>query len=201
MRVFDFENQVRNLPDVYNKMPDSNNARLLDIERLAVDGLEADIEAVLESLDIEKASGKTLDYYGEMVGQSRGMAQDGQYRVLIKSKILQNFSVGTFPSVLKALYLAFDCAPSEFAIVETNDPCTVRVEKMPFDIATKTGISQEEVVSIIKALIPVGVYVEPVNFEGTFELSASESDMGTEETVGLTDAEGGLVGGELGWMI
>ena len=64
---FNRENYAKNLPDAYAKAEGSNNAKLLKIEKDAVDLLREAIAAISESLDLDKATGKTLDLYGEMV--------------------------------------------------------------------------------------------------------------------------------------
>lgn len=107
------EHPAYNLPDVFAKDPNSNNYKILEIvrrESVILRGRSAFVESIL---DISNASGKTLDLYGERVGQKRGLATDDQYRVLILARILRNLSNGSYNSVVKCLSMIFNCDPSE----------------------------------------------------------------------------------------
>lgn len=214
MKQFDDVNHAYNLPDCYDKTPvrklsngtyeGSNNSKILETERLSVATLCTDIQAVDEILNIEAAEGVTLDLYGEMLNQPRGTATDAQYRLILKSKVAQNLSGGTFPSVLNALYQTFGCDPSELVIYETDKPCTIKVEGVPLGVIAKAGLSTAQTAKIIQRLMPAGVVVEDMSFEGTFEFSATENDMSVDgATKGYTDTEANMtvetaIGGYLG---
>ena len=83
-----FNDNVRKLPDAYYKGKDGNNYKLLQLNELSAQMLDKDMTDVLNSLDIEQATGATLDLYGQMLGQERGSLNDYQYRLVIKNKIL-----------------------------------------------------------------------------------------------------------------
>ena len=118
----------QNLPDAYCKNSDSNNAKLLGIECDAVHALSDAVNSIYDSLDIDKAYGKTLDLYGDMVSQARGKATDEQYRILIKNQITRNFCNGDYNSLMSALCVTFNCNPSDISLVEPEEPCRLRVE-------------------------------------------------------------------------
>lgn len=204
MKSFDKERPVNNLPDYYEKSKSSNNYKLLEIEKVSVDTLDNDIKDLLEMLEIDNAVGKTLDMYGEMVNQQRGLATDDQYRFMIRSKIMQNLSTGDYGSVLKALYMTFGCDPADISIAQSEQPCVVAVKKVPFEIISKAGLNVRQTVQLIQRLIPVGITIETFNFTGTFEFSASENDMETDGKIkGFTDTEDNMTmssatGGYLG---
>ena len=42
-----------------------------------------DIQMVFDCLDLNQASGKTLELYGDTMGQRRGLLNDEQYRYMI----------------------------------------------------------------------------------------------------------------------
>ena len=69
---------VDNLPDAYRKDTDSNNYKILNIQKIEIDGIKEDTEDVYNTLDLDQATGKTLDLYGDMLGQARGFATDDQ---------------------------------------------------------------------------------------------------------------------------
>ena len=70
---------VSRLPDCYRKDSESNNYKLLELGRMATAELRDDIQAVLDCLDLNQATGKTLELYGDMMGQRRGLLNDEQY--------------------------------------------------------------------------------------------------------------------------
>lgn len=190
MKQFDNKNLVNNLPDCYAKSTDSNNYNILQIEKVALELLSKDIEDVLNAKDLNIATGDTLDRYGEMVNQPRGLATDSQYRLMIRAKIMQNLSGGDYKSVLKALYMTFGCEPSRVSIIQSDTPCTVKIERVPLDIITSAGLSTAQTTQIIKRLLPVGIDVETYFYEGTFEFSENENDMSIDgATKGFTDTE------------
>ena len=88
--AFNKLNHAKNLPDAYRKDKDSNNYKILEVERDAVSQLNAMLNQIYEITDLENATGKTLDLYGEKIGQDRGKATDEQYRVLIRAKAVRN---------------------------------------------------------------------------------------------------------------
>jgi len=174
---FHFENPALNLPDSYAKSEDSNNYKILAIGRGTSDGLEKDIADVFESLDLEKATGKTLDMFGEAVNQPRGVATDEQYRLMILSRVARNFSTGSYPSVLATMCIIFSATPDQIFIEELDDAiCTVKVTKLPFDSLNHANMSEGQAMAIIKQLLPVCITLESVNFEGTFEFSDLEAE-------------------------
>lgn len=199
---FDREDYVKNLPDAFRKTQDSNNAKILELAKSSVHELRKAVSAVYDGLDIDKAVGKTLDMFGDMVGQSRGAATDEQYRAMIKSKICRNLANADHDSIVKAICVVFGCEPHEVLLCEADAPCVVSLEKLPFEALNKSNIDAATAVKIIAGLMPAGVLLEALNFTGTFEFAATadvyDADKGfgnTEQTVGgylglLSDSEG-----------
>lgn len=186
---------VTRLPDSYNKNVNSNNYKLLQLQEEQFDKLRSDIKDVLNMLDIEEASGKTLDLYGDMVQQSRGALNDTQYRIVLKTKLGQFQSKGNFSDVMNMIVLTFNCDPSEISIVET-EPCVVYIAKLPLGVLVSAGLTTTQAVQLIKSLLPAGVTVEADYFEGTFELGAVEGE--NDITKGFAAYEGDENGGYLG---
>lgn len=188
---------AKNLPDAYKKTPDSNNSKILRIEKGAMDDLRAAIHGISDSLDLDKAFGKTLDLYGGMVGQERGKATDEQYRILIKSRIVRNLSNGDYNSIVRLLALVFGCDPAEISLVETDAPCRVRLESLPFAALNQLVIDISTAIKIIEEVIPAGVYMESVQFTGTFEFG--DETMIYDEAAGFGN-EAQTIGGYLGYI-
>lgn len=192
------ENHVKNLPDRYNKSAQSNNAKILAMEQDAVNLLRKELQEVYEIGDIFKATGKTLDLYGDMVGQPRGVATDDQYRYMIRLKIAQNISTGNYPSVLEALSVAFNCHPSEICLVDAESACAATLVSIPIATVTAANFTTIQAAALIQRLMPIGVSLESASFEGTFEFS--DAEMEYSEEAGFTDAEGGEIGGYFGFI-
>lgn len=192
---FDRERLEKNLPDAYRKTADSNNAKILNTEKSALDTLREAVSALYECLDIDKASGKTLDLYGEMLGQLRGVSTDEQLRVLIKNRLARNFSDADFNSVVKAIASTFGCEPSDIVLKELDEPCNVMLEGLPISQINESGIDINTAVQIINGLLPAGVYMVAMSFAGTFEFSGTELEY--DEAAGFAD-EAQTIGGYLG---
>lgn len=187
---------VKNLPDAYRKDDGSNNAKILAIEHDASSVLRETVQAIDESLDINKAYGKTLDLYGEMLGQRRGAATDEQYRVLLKNKIQRNFTNADMNSVIRAICTTFDCDPTEILLLEP-EPCVVSIEGLPVHKLAESNIDVNTAIAIISGLMPAGVHIEAISFAGTFEFSGA--DLVYDEETGFADVAQ-TMGGTLGFV-
>ena len=131
MSEFVKDNHVKNLPDVFCKSKESNNFKLLELERLTLEEYRKTLQELFDMIKLENATGKTLDLYGETVGQARGRATDEQYILMIKAKLMQNLSNGSYPSVLNSLCVTFDCKPSQIYIEESQEPCQRQLVQSP----------------------------------------------------------------------
>lgn len=196
MAGFKSANHAQNLPDSYKKTKDSNNYKILEIERIAVNNERETLQKIGNSRGLDNAKGKTLDLYGEMVGQARGLATDDQYRLLIKSRLMRSLSNGSYESIVKSLCATLNCKPSEISITEKDEPCVVQSITLPLTILAQAGLSKAQANALIKSLMPVGVTLETTLLEGTFMFSDSENDY--DEEAGFCDVEGGSMGGYLG---
>lgn len=192
---FNREKLAQNLPDAYSKGDNSNNAKILAIEKSASDSLRESLGAISDSLDIDKAYGRTLDMYGEMLGQLRGSATDEQLRVLIKNKVFRNFANSDYNSVVLAICATFDCKPSDIVLTETEEPCTVTLDGLPIHKLHESNIDINTAVRIINSLLPAGVHMEAMSFSGTFEFSGAE--IVHDENAGFAD-EAQTMGGYFG---
>ena len=192
---FDREHLAKNLPDAYSKGNESNNAKILEIEKGATDSLREAVNAIYDSLDLEKAYGKTLDLYGDMFGQLRGAATDEQFRVLIKNRIIRNLSNGDHDSIVNAICVTFACKPSEVLLTELDDPCNVTLEGLPISALNECNIDISTAVQIVNGLMPAGVHMEAMSFSGTFEFCDTELVYDEEKGFGNeAQTKGGYLG-------
>ena len=194
MKVADYLNA---LPDSYAKHAVSNNYKLVSLEQALVAALRADIEDVQDTLDIYTATGKTLDLYGAMYGKARGAATDEQYRYLILQRIAQNMVAGDYNSVVNALSVAFDVPVTSFQFRETENLCEVEAANLPFAVLQNAGMTAAQMQEMIKALLPVGVSLAPLELSGTFEFSANADEY--DAGAGFGNAEQ-TIGGYFGYL-
>ena len=206
--MFDFDNLARNLPDSYKKTKDSNNYKFLEIERLSGAKLLQTLNDIFESNDLENAVGRTLDYFGDLVGQPRGNATDEQYRFLIKAKVARNHSIGTIDSVVNTLAFVFNCDANKISLYEYNSPVskigTIRIDSVPIEEIIEANLSMEQVEEIVFALLPVGITLEKIMYKGTFKFVATEADINTEQTDGsrgFSAEEGSTTGGTFSLVV
>lgn len=194
---------VDRLPDCYRKDPDSNNFKLLELGQEETGKLRSDIQAVLESLDLGHATGKTLDLYGDMLGQRRGLLNDEQYRYMLLSKIGRNTVQGDYNSIMRNLVLMFggqmgDIALDDLEVVEEERPCVVRLTKFPISVLVNAGFSSRQAVTMIETLLPICVTLSADNFEGTFEFSDTWQEYDAE--AGFADLKQ-TIGGYFGLLL
>ena len=190
---------VDNLPDAYRKDTDSNNYKILNIQKIEIDGIKEDTEDVYNTLDLDQATGKTLDLYGDMLGQARGFATDDQYRVMIKAKIVRNLMTGSLDSIINAGCLMFGCDPSEMHIVEDESPASVKIISLPYRVINYVGLSASQVVELIIKLVPVGITVKSAELQGTFEFGTTDSEYDEEKGFAISEADQSI-GGYLGYI-
>lgn len=190
---------VKNLPDTYKKSENSNNYKILNMVQGVATQLKNDTLDVFNSLDIERAEGKTLDLYGEMLGQTRGLSSDSKYRTLIKSRIMRNLMNGDYNSLMKAACMIFNCEPHEFHIAESEEAATVNVITLPLDSLNYVGLSEEQTIELINHLVPTGISVKGVALAGTFEFGNTETEYDEEKGFAISESDQSI-GGYLGLL-
>jgi len=194
---------VERLPDCYRKDPDSNNMKVLELGRQAAEQLRADIQRVLESLDLSHATGKTLDLYGDMLGQRRGLLNDEQYRYMLLTRIGRNVVQGDYQSIMNALVLMFgssqgDISLDDLELGEEERPCVVKLTKFPIAVLVNAGFSSRQAVQMIESLLPICITLAADNFEGTFEFAELAGDY--SEEAGFANLEQ-TIGGYFGLLL
>lgn len=189
---------VNKLPDSYAKGTESNNYKLLNLNEQAIADVKADAQAVFDALDIEKATGRTLELYGEMLGQKRGALNDVQYRFMIFTRLGINIAQGNYDTVISNAKQIFKCEASDIVLRDGVNPCTVEIEKFPLEVLINAGFSSTQAVEMLETLLPIGITINNANFDGTFEF-ADTADV-YDETAGFGDIEQ-TIGGYLGLLL
>lgn len=195
--------RVDRLPDCYRKDMAGNNYKLLELNGQAIDELREDIRSVLDVLELNLATGKTLDLYGDMLDQRRGLLNDVQYRYMLFARIGRNIAQGDYGSIMDALVLMFGSRQGEITLddlelSETETPCVVRLTRFPTYVLVNAGFSSRQAVAMIEMLLPVCVTLSADNFEGTFEFADSSEIY--DEAAGFADLSM-TIGGYLGLLL
>lgn len=154
---FNRENYVKNLPDAYQKAKGSNNDKILAIEKSAADRLREAIGDIYDSLDINKAYGKTLDYYGEMYELERGGKTDDQFRIAILQQIAISRCTGDYDNIVNVLSLVISAPAEDFLFEDAEEGGKVDVEKFPYDSLQAAGITVPQAWQMLATLLPAGV--------------------------------------------
>ena len=194
--MFNFDNLTANLPDAFRKDKESNNYKLLQIEKVIYDRILDIFRDIENCLDIENCSGATLDMWGQRQQVPRGTVTDEQYLILIKANIAQSFCDGSRNGIAEALAYMLSCNTSEIKIKNGEERNTVEIMDIPFSTVVNSGFAEEQISELIQKIMPIGIKCT-INYSGTFELG---------ETFGEQDAEKGLsdlertVGGYLGML-
>jgi len=189
---------VNKLPDSYAKGKSSNNYKLLNLNEQAIADAKTDAQALLDILDIQQATGRTLDLYGDMLGQQRGALNDEQYRYMILTRVGINMVQCDHATVTSLIRQIFNCSAKEIILRDSDEPAKVKVESFPIQVLINAGFSSTQALAIIESLLPVGVSVDGANLEGTFEF-AETADV-YDETAGFGDIEQ-TIGGTLGLLL
>lgn len=90
----------RRLPERFRK---PNNLDLYYVLYGGYGELEKGFASINDSRNIDKAQGETLDKLGANVGQFRFGEDDDLYRLLIKTRIIANLSIGDIPTINKIM--------------------------------------------------------------------------------------------------
>ena len=202
MAVFNYEEFAANLPDSFRKDSESNNHKLLEVEKHIYSKIQAVLKGVYAALDLDNASGKTLDLYGERLQLARGNTNDAQYRIRLKGKIGQALSDGSRESVAEVpAYIPADdktqvqAVKNQIQIKSGSKTGKAELVGIPLEKLFSAGFTTEEITELINSLLAENVVLTSVNYYGTFTFSAAENEL--SRTEGFAD-EQGQTGGFLG---
>lgn len=176
------------MPDAYLKRhadgSKSNHAKMLELNELQRDEFKEAMQQVLDSLDIDIATGATLDKYGEILNQKRGELNDEQYRIMLRFKIAKLLNKGDYNSLMYLACFLLECEHGELVIQDFTEAvkgATVEIVSLPYAVPVAAGFTFSQVIEMIKELLPCGVNVSEANFVGTFELGEWNTSLSDEE--------------------
>lgn len=190
-----YDDPIKNLPDAFKKNTNSNNYKLLQINKDTTDIIQTTASDLFNILNLSNAKGKVLDdIYGGRVHLRRGALSDEQYIIRLRAKIMQNTANGAFPNLIEALAYALQCDKSDIHIVESDKPNVVNIKDIPLEIIFDADFTIDDVIAMVENMLPVGVKIEERSFTGTFEFGGeNEYDLNK----GFSD-ENNKIGGYLG---
>lgn len=161
----------RRLPERFRK---PNNLNLYYVLYGGYGEIEAGFQGIKNSRNIDQATGETLDKLGENVGQFRLGEEDDLYRLLIKTRIIANMSIGDIPTInyvmsvlLKEVFLGLEETwPYEDYL---HEPAAIKLKLGPL-----AGSIPYEIIDRIKAA-GVRVLIE-LNYHQELELETRQGD-------------------------
>ncbi len=190
-----YDNPIKNLPDAFKKDTESNNYKLLQINKNTTDIIQAAVSDVFSALNLNNAKGKVLDdIYSGRVHLRRGALSDEQYAIRLRAKIMQNIASGSFPDLLEALAYALQCDKSAIHIVEGSKPNNVNIKDIPLETIFSAGFTIDDIIAMIENMLPLGVRIEERSFTGTLEFGGENE---FDANKGFSD-ENNKIGGYFG---
>lgn len=191
------ENYIKNFPDFYSKEKNSNNYKLMQLLEYDRNKFLSVLKEIDDSLSLEGSKGYTLNLYGDMVNQNRGLANDAQYLFLIKTKIARNRVNSDANSIVDCICKILDCKPTEIYIEELPN-LRVRLSDIPIEKILKADITPNQFTQIIKSLLPAGIVLDVSVYSGSFAFSNEEYEKTRD--AGFCQNEGDDYGGFLGML-
>lgn len=122
--------------------------------------LERAYDDILNSRNLEKAFGETLDKLGANVGQLRLEADDDLYRRLIQVRIIANLSIGDIPTInhvmsalVKEIYLGLE----EIWLDDSrdNEPAAIRLKLSDFSKSFPLDLIQTIKAAGVRVLLTI----------------------------------------------
>lgn len=185
------------LPSVFTKDENSNIGKILKLTANNYGTIKDNLQLQLDWKNISIAEGYALDEIGAMVGLPRGTFDDEMYRVRIKTRIAQNLSDGTINNVIETLSASLDIDLNDIRIDtmwQDGKPATIKISKIPVTALNAAGMTQNELIEIVKVIIASGIDVESLELVGTFRFSRDYNQNETNNNTGFFDEVSGQGG-------
>lgn len=194
--MINYDDPIYNLPDSYDKRAESNNSKILRLNKSTTDIIDNATDSVFGALNLNNASGRALDdIWSGRLNLERGSLTDEQYKIRLRTKMMQNIANGSFPDLIEALAYALQCEKSDIHIVESDEPNKVIVKNIPLALLLHADFTTDQVLALINSLLSVNVSVGEYGFTGTFEFGFTENEY--DEEKGFADISQ-TIGGYLG---
>lgn len=155
------------IADYWNKRPDSNLYKLVDIYNSGFNSIANDLQTVDDWRAVNQAEGSTLDLIGEDEQAYRVTQDDNDYRFWIWIKFLIARAQGTYPSFMQIDKNSLG-ADKDFKIRNTNEPHHVDIQ-IPWDYVS-SDYMQKFLLKNLQGLLALGNWLDAVHFKSTTDL-------------------------------
>lgn len=194
--MINYENPIDNLPDSYDKSADSNNSKILRLNKSTTDIMDKVIDSIFGALNLNNTSGRALDdIWSGRLNLERGSLTDEQYKIRLRTKMMQNIANGSFLDLIEALAYALQCEKSDIHIVESDEPNKIIVKNIPLALLLQADFTIDQILALINSLLAVNVTVGEYEFTGTFEFGENENEYDEEKGfANMSQTIGGYLG-------
>ena len=155
------------IADYWNKRPDSNLYKLVNIYNSGFNSITNDLETVDEWRAVNQAEGTTLDLIGEDEQAYRVTQNDNDYRFWIWIKFLIARAQGTYPSLVKIDQNSLG-TDQNIKIWNTDQPHHVDIQ-LPWDYVS-SDYMHNFLLKNLQSLLALGNWLDAVYFKSTTDL-------------------------------
>lgn len=171
------KDMLKMLTDALTKNPASNIGKIMFVFNQQYEDVQNTLQTMREWVNVDKAEGKELDAIGEDIKQPRGLANDAQYRMMIRSKRARAQSDGTWNAIINTMAKTLNCKPTDLSfksVIERGgtEPLALVIEKIPLKTVIDAQITANQLIAFVEQVAPCDVRVAEANFEGTFRFSS-----------------------------
>lgn len=149
------------IADYWNKSPDSNLYKLVDIYNSGFNSIANDLQTVDDWRAVNQAEGSTLDLIGEDEQAYRVTQDDNDYRFWIWIKFLIARAQGTYPSVIKINQSSLGTDES-LKILPSDQPHHVNIQ-LPWDYIS-SNYMQKFLSKNLQGLLALGNWLDVIVF-------------------------------------
>ena len=155
------------IADYWNKRPDSNLYKLVDIYNSGFNSIVNDLQTVDDWRAVNQAEGTTLDLIGEDEQAYRVTQDDNDYRFWIWIKFLIARAQGTYPSLVKIDQNSLG-TDQNIKIWNTDQPHHVDIQ-LPWDYVS-SDYMHNFLLKNLQSLLALGNWLDAVYFKSTTDL-------------------------------
>ena len=152
------------IADYWNKRPDSNLYKLVDIYNSGFNSIANDLQTVDDWRAVNQAEGSTLDLIGEDEQAYRVTQDDNEYRFWIWIKFLIARAQGTYPSVIRINQSSLGTDES-LKILPSDQPHHVNIQ-LPWDYIS-SDYMQKFLSKNLQGLLALGNWLDVIVFYAT----------------------------------
>lgn len=155
------------IADYWNKRPESNLYKLVDIYNSGFNRIANDLQTVDDWRAVNQAEGTTLDLIGEDEQAYRVTQDDNDYRFWIWIKFLIARAQGTYPSLVKIDQNSLG-TDQNIKIWNTDQPHHVDIQ-LPWDYVS-SDYMHNFLLKNLQSLLALGNWLDAVYFKSTTDL-------------------------------